>query len=48
LNQKEINQNHLLLIENTSKKDQNKWIGKTDNFKKGVVNKGKIPFFKNG
>lgn len=36
------------MIENTSKKDQNKWIGKTDNFKKAVVEKGKIPFFKNG
>ena len=48
LNQKELNQTHLLLIENTSKKDQNKWIGKTDNFKKAVVEKGKAPFLQNG
>jgi hypothetical protein len=48
LNDKELNQNHLLLIENTSKKDQQKWIGKTDHFKKGIISKGKVPTFREG
>lgn len=38
----------MILIENTSKKDSKKWIGKTDNFKKAVVQKSKVPYFKDG
>ncbi len=47
-NDKELGTNHLLLVQNTSKRDQNKWIGKTDNFKKAVILKGEVPYLVDG
>ena len=43
LNKKEIGKYQLLLIEGKSKRDAQKFVGKTDTFKKGFISNMEIP-----
>ena len=45
-NLKEVGNTHLVLVEEISKRDPNKWMGKTDTFKKAFFENRQLPRWK--
>lgn len=45
-NLKQIGKTHLVLVESISKRDANKWMGKTDTFKKAFFDNVQLPVVK--